>query len=88
MPTKSDRRVALPAGLVPLLTQPQLETYFDVSDWTVLQWIREGMPVIHLAPTGKARYARRRFDLQAVCAWHAERSGTAPVDQEPALQSA
>ena len=45
MPTKSDRRVPLPAGLLPLLTQPELETYYQVSDWTVLRWIEDGMPV-------------------------------------------
>jgi phage terminase Nu1 subunit (DNA packaging protein) len=71
MPRKADRVTALPAGLVPLLSQPQLETYFDVSDWTVLQWMKDGMPV-ELIKTGDAR-PTRRFDLAAVKAWHAER---------------
>ncbi|MEU0671304.1 hypothetical protein ABZ330_00130 [Streptomyces sp. NPDC006172] len=70
MPKKSDRRVPLPAGLVPLLTQPELETYYGVSDWTVLQWIKAGMPVEPMKVTG-ARKAARRFDLNAVKAWMA-----------------
>lgn len=72
MPTKADRRVPLPAGLLPLLTQPELETYYQVSDWTVLQWIKEGMPVERLKTTGKRKEVRR-FDLNKVKAWMAER---------------
>jgi phage terminase Nu1 subunit (DNA packaging protein) len=72
MPTKSDRRVPLPAGLLPLLTQPELETYYQVSDWTVLRWIEDGMPVERLRTTGQKKQVRR-FDLHAVKAWMAER---------------
>lgn len=65
MPTKADRAAPLPAGLIPLLTQKQLETYYGVSDWTVLQWIKDGMPVEPFGARG------RRFDLDKVRAWHA-----------------
>lgn len=71
MPKKSDRRVPLPAGLLPLLTQPELETYYQVSDWTVLRWIEAGMPVERLRRTGQKKEVRR-FDLTAVKAWMAE----------------
>jgi phage terminase Nu1 subunit (DNA packaging protein) len=71
MPKKSDRRVPLPAGLLPLLTQPELETYYGVSDWTVLKWIEAGMPVQRLATTGQRKEVRR-FDLTEVQAWMAE----------------
>jgi phage terminase Nu1 subunit (DNA packaging protein) len=71
MPKKSDRRVPLPAGLLPLLTQPELETYYGVSDWTVLQWIKDGMPVKRLKTTGQKKEVRR-FDLTEVEAWMAE----------------
>ncbi|MFF8485224.1 hypothetical protein [Streptomyces antibioticus] len=67
MPKKSDRRVVLPAGLLPLLSQKELETYYGVSDWIVLQWIKEGMPVEPFGARG------RRFDLTAVKAWMANR---------------
>lgn len=72
MPRKSDRRVPLPAGLLPLLTQPQLETYYDVSEWTVMKWIEAGMPVERLEKTGQRKEVRR-FDLTEVKAWMAER---------------
>lgn len=68
MPTKAERRVPLPAGLIPLLDQQQLETYYDVSDYTVLQWIKAGMPVEPFGARG------RRFDLDKVRAWMAEQS--------------
>ncbi|MFJ1869918.1 hypothetical protein [Streptomyces chartreusis] len=71
MPKKSDRRVPLPAGLIPLLTQPELETYYGVSDWTVLKWIEAGMPVKRLKATGQRKEVRR-FDLTAVESWMAE----------------
>lgn len=71
MPKKTDRRAPLPDGLLPLVDQKQLETYYDVSDWTVLQWIEAGMPVEPMATTGTQR-VRRRFDLNKVRAWHAE----------------
>lgn len=78
MPTKVDRRVPLPAGLVPLLSQPELETFYNVSDWTVLQWIKNGMPVEPMRPAravepgGRPERQVRRFDLAKVQAWHAE----------------
>ncbi|MEU6279790.1 hypothetical protein [Streptomyces sp. NPDC047028] len=65
MPTKSDRRVALPGGLIPLLSQKELETYYGVSDFTVLQWIKAGMPVEPFGARG------RRFDLNEVKTWMA-----------------
>lgn len=65
MPKKTDRLRELPAGLLPLLSQPQLETRYGVSDWTVLKWIKQGMPVEPFANGG------RRFDLAKVEAWHA-----------------
>jgi phage terminase Nu1 subunit (DNA packaging protein) len=71
MSRKSDRRVPLPAGLLPLLTQGQLETYYDVSEWTVMKWIEAGMPVKRLKKTGQRKEVRR-FDLNAVEAWMAE----------------
>lgn len=71
MPTKASRRVPLPAGLVPLLTQAELETFYRVSDWTVLKWIKRGMPVEPMkSATGEKQ--ERRFDLEQVKAWHAE----------------
>lgn len=72
MPKKSDRRVPLPAGLLPLLSQKELETYYGVSDWTVLQWIKEGLPVEPMKTTGTQKTVRR-FDLTEVKAWMAER---------------
>ncbi|MFC8515545.1 helix-turn-helix transcriptional regulator [Streptomyces sp. NPDC057257] len=72
MPKKSDRRAeSLPAGLLPLLTQRELETYYGVSDWTVLKWIEAGMPVKRLANTGQRKEVRR-FALSEVEAWMAE----------------
>ncbi|CAM5592292.1 hypothetical protein [Streptomyces purpurascens] len=78
MPKKSDRRVPLPAGLLPLLSQPELETYYGVSDWTVLQWIEQGMPVERLKTTGQKKEIRR-FDLTEVKAWMAEQDQLAAV---------
>jgi hypothetical protein len=78
MPTKAERRVPLPAGLVPLLSQPELETYYGVSDWTVLQWIKNGMPVEPVrpakepAPGERPERIVRKFNLAKVEAWHAE----------------
>ena len=81
MPTKAERRVSLPAGLVPLLTQQALETYYDVSESTVLQWIEAGMPVEPMKSATVAsdtpQRRHRRFDLDAVKAWHAEHMPTA-----------
>ncbi|MEC3993956.1 hypothetical protein VSR01_10545 [Actinacidiphila sp. DG2A-62] len=78
MPTKAERAVPLPAGLVPLLSQPELETYYGVSDWTVIQWIKAGMPVEPMrparpvAPGERPQRQVRKFDLAKVQAWHAE----------------
>ncbi|MEU2135329.1 hypothetical protein [Streptomyces sp. NPDC018352] len=66
MPKKSDRLTILPAGLVPLLSQREIETYYGVSDWQILQWIKAGMPVEPFA--GR----QRRFDLAAVRNWMAD----------------
>jgi hypothetical protein len=63
MPKKSDRLAPLPAGLLPLLTMREIETYYGVSDWQVLQWIKQGMPVEPF------RGRQRRFDLEKVRAW-------------------
>ncbi|MCM2427348.1 terminase small subunit [Streptomyces sp. RKAG337] len=68
MPTKAERVTPLPPGLLPLVSQPQLETYYGVSDWTVLKWIKDGMPVEPYVGGG------RRFDLALVKEWHAERT--------------
>lgn len=76
MPTKAERVAPLPNGLVPLLSQRQLETYYNVSDWVVLRWIEAGMPVEPMATGGRKKV--RRFDLAAVKAWHAERGHSAP----------
>ncbi|MFD9763236.1 hypothetical protein ACFWXI_06790 [[Kitasatospora] papulosa] len=66
MPKKTERLAVLPAGLLPLLTQQQLETYYSVSTWQITKWIGEGMPVTPFA--GR----QRRFDLVEVAAWMAE----------------
>ncbi|MFJ6905570.1 hypothetical protein [Streptomyces griseoluteus] len=66
MPTKAERRVALPAGLLPLLSQKELETYYQVSDFTLLRWIEKGLPTEPFGGRG------RRFDLEKVRAWMAE----------------
>lgn len=66
MPKKSERFTTLPAGLLPLLSQPQLETYYGVSDWTVLQWIEKGLP------SRPFPGRQKRFDLVEVEAWMAE----------------
>ncbi|WP_097922057.1 AlpA family transcriptional regulator [Streptomyces sp. wa1063] len=78
MPKKSERLTALPAGLVPLLTMREMETYYGVSDWQILQWIKQGMPVAPFA--GR----QRRFDLAEVQAWMAEQD----ADSAPQLVAA
>lgn len=65
MPKKAERRTSLPAGIQPLLTQKQLESHYDVSDWQILRWLRDGMPEEPFKGRG------RRFDLDKVRAWHA-----------------
>lgn len=73
MPKKAERQVPLPAGLIPLLSQKELETYYGVSDWTVLKWIGAGMPVERLRSTSEDQKKEiRRFDLTEVKAWMAE----------------
>ncbi|MER6607320.1 hypothetical protein ABT282_15760 [Streptomyces sp. NPDC000927] len=72
MSKKSDRLTALPAGLIPLLSRPQLETYYGVSDWQVSKWIEQGMPVRPFAGRQK------RFDLTEVEAWMAANDPAGP----------
>ncbi|MFE4535629.1 hypothetical protein ACFRKB_11175 [Streptomyces scopuliridis] len=81
MPKKSDRLTGLPAGLIPLLTQRQLETRYGVSDWQVLKWIKAGMPVEPFAGRQK------RFDLAKVERWMAEQDEAASAEP-PALVAA
>lgn len=61
---KRERRVPLPAGLVPLLDQRQIETYYGVSTWQITQWLKAGMPDEPYAGQG------RRYDLAKCQAWH------------------
>ena len=69
MPRKTDRHVkSLPGGLMPLYSQREIETYYGVSDWQIVQWIRQGMPVEPFAGRG------RRFDLAKCQKWHAQRA--------------
>lgn len=65
MPTKHERRAPLPAGLVPLLDQRGIETYYGVSTWQITQWLKAGMPDEPFAGQG------RRYDLAKCQAWHA-----------------
>ncbi|MFD5031656.1 hypothetical protein ACFVWX_13660 [Streptomyces sp. NPDC058220] len=87
MPKKAERVTPLPAGLLPLLSQSQLETYYGVSDWTVLRWVEAGMPVERIRTEG-ARYEKRRFDLTEVKRWHAGQSDDASADAPAVLVSA
>ncbi|MFC8271126.1 hypothetical protein ACFUJR_00995 [Streptomyces sp. NPDC057271] len=82
MPKKSDRLTVLPVGLVPLLSQRGIETYYDVSDWQITQWIKQGMPVEPFA--GR----QRRFDLAKVKAWMAENDPAFQADEAPQLVAA
>ncbi|MDJ0460651.1 hypothetical protein [Streptomyces sp. H27-C3] len=66
MSKKTERVVALPAGLLPLLSKPQFETYYGVSDWQVTKWIAAGMPFEPFAGRQK------RFDLTVIRPWMAE----------------
>lgn len=68
-----------PTGLSPLLTTRQLMARYGVSNWTVNEWVKKGCP---LEPT---EFRGRRFDLEAVRQWMAERS--TPVEV-PAQRSA
>jgi hypothetical protein len=75
--TTKTRSAPLPPGVVPLLTMPQLQAYYGVSDWTVLRWIDAGMPVEPMTSPRRAaageppKKVHRRFDLSKVQAWHA-----------------
>jgi hypothetical protein len=62
---------SLPPGLCPLLNQRQLEEFYGVSNWLVNEWIKAGMPTVPMHTAGRKR--QRRFDLDAVKAWHADR---------------
>jgi hypothetical protein len=64
--TKAERRAPLPAGLIPLLTQREIETYYGVSTWQIEQWRKAGMPDEPYAGQG------RRYDLAKCQAWHAQ----------------
>ncbi|WP_406735390.1 hypothetical protein OG508_28270 [Streptomyces sp. NBC_01108] len=79
MPKKSDRLTVLPAGLLPLLSQPQLETRYGVSDWQITKWIKQGMPVKPFAGRQK------RFDLAEVEAWMAANDPEFSDKEEPQL---
>lgn len=54
----------VPLGLSPLLTTTHLMAYYGVSDWTVNNWVKRGLPVEPTASRG------RRFDLAACQEWH------------------
>lgn len=70
--TLADRaEVLAPLGIRPLLNQAQLEAYYDVSNWTVNEWIKRGCPTEPVGIRG------RRFDLVRVAAWMAEDSAKA-----------
>lgn len=62
-------RVAIlaPLGILPLLSQEQIEAYYGVSPWTVNKWVRRGCPVED-TPVAHGR----RFDLERVKAWGRE----------------
>ena len=64
--TKRERHVPLPAGLVPLLDQREIETYYRDSTWQIEQWRKAGMPDEPFAGQG------RRYDLAKCQAWHAK----------------
>ncbi|MEU5838819.1 helix-turn-helix domain-containing protein [Streptomyces diacarni] len=71
MAALTERTAALSeVGLSPLLKLAELQAYYGVSNWTVYKWIREGCPTEPLP--GKDR----RFDLERVRAWVAERNAT------------
>lgn len=69
MPTLAERAETLrTTGLTPLLTTAQLMARYGVSNWTVNEWVKAGCPV---EPTA---FRGRRFDLDAVRTWMAERA--------------
>lgn len=59
--------VLAPVGIAPLLTTAQLQARYGVSDWTVRQWVMQGLPTVRLRGIRGVRY-----DLAAVEAWMAE----------------
>lgn len=68
MATLAERTEVLrPVGVTPLLTTAQLQARYGVSNWTVNEWVKDGCPV---EPTA---FRGRRFDLDAVRAWMADR---------------
>lgn len=70
--TLAEREAELPPGVSPLLSQRQLEAYYGVSDWTVKQWLKAGIPTEPVrSPTGAADRTHHRFDLAKVRAWMA-----------------
>ncbi|MEU2180272.1 helix-turn-helix transcriptional regulator [Streptomyces thermolilacinus] len=79
MPKIADRVTELPEGRRPLWTMRQIETYYGVSDWTVYQWIKAGMPTVPFP--GR----QRRFDIDAVQAWMATQTED---DDSPVLVGA
>lgn len=60
MRTKQISRAELPA---PLLKRSELQEHYNISRWTVGQWLKNGCPA-RLLPSG-----HRRFDLAEVEAW-------------------
>ncbi|WKV74256.1 terminase small subunit [Streptomyces sp. PCS3-D2] len=72
MATLAERTEVLrDVGVAPLLTTAQLMARYGVSNWTVNEWVKDGCPV---EPTA---FRGRRFDLDAVRAWMAERQPAA-----------
>ncbi|MFI9168796.1 hypothetical protein [Streptomyces lincolnensis] len=61
--TKHERRVPLPAGLAPLLTQREIETYYGVSTWQIDQWRKAGMPDEPFAGQGRRILREERHAL-------------------------
>ncbi|MFD8005649.1 hypothetical protein [Streptomyces mirabilis] len=53
-----------------------METYYDVSDRTVLKWIEAGMPVEPMRGTGTQK-ANRRFSLVKCQTWHGTKTAKA-----------
>ncbi|MFJ4924063.1 hypothetical protein [Streptomyces sp. NPDC088736] len=51
-------------GVTPLLTTAQMMAYYGVSNWSINQWVKLGLPV---EPTA---FRGRRFDLAKCQAWH------------------
>ncbi|MFI8104749.1 hypothetical protein [Streptomyces sp. NPDC086023] len=72
MATLAERAETLRSvGVTPLLTTAQLQARYGVSNWTVNEWVKAGCPVEPTAMRG------RRFDLEAVRRWMADRQPAA-----------